>query len=462
MNTRLGECLLEAGKISRYELDTALHMQEAQDQSLGEILVALNVINEVDLVAFLSDQLQIPIVDLDKAPFEDAAIDAFSEGRARRYLCLPIRYVQDAVEVAMYDPLDLDALEEVARATGKKVRVQLAPKTPLLSAVEEQYMLQSHRYAREAQMEKRLLEQIEARSTEKSTVRTFATLSNKGGVGKTHLAVNLAIAFAEQGTKTLLIDADLGTANCGTKIGYQPKITLMQLLRNERSIQEIVVSTAFGFDFIAGQPGEYRLANMSREHRLKFVEAFLNISRQYDVAIFDLSAGIEVTVLDFALAAHEALVVTTPQDIVAGYACIKALFYRFMEQEKYLTNSMDGYLANRRFEPRVIVNQVETAELAERVFAKLRATTRKHLRVRGDVFQIAPQYAGYVLFDHKGMRDAELSRKPYLRRYPEADTAVCYRHLAAELIKPDTLRSTKVEFQAWYQRFAGLLRAQKE
>lgn len=433
-------------------------MQRDEGKTLGEVLVGLKVISESDLVTFLAEQLQVPVADLDKMVYDEPAIDAFSEGRARKHLCLPLRYDGETVEVAMHDPLDLDALEEVARSTGKKVRVMLAPKTALIAAIEEQYMLQSHRFAREAQMEKRLMQRIQASSPHTDTALTFATLSNKGGVGKTHLAVNLALALAAQGNRTLLIDADLGTANCGTKMGYQPKITLMDLLREQRPVHEIVVSTPFGFDFIAGQPGEYKLANMSGEHRLRFIEAFLTISRQYDVAIFDLSAGIETTVLDFALAAHEALVVTTPQDIVAGYSCIKALFYRFMEQERRLTNSMDGYVTKRVFEPRLIVNQVETPELGERVFNKVRATARKHLRVRGDVFTIDPTYAGYILFDHPGVRDAELSRTPYLKRHPKTTTAACFQHLAGELVKPETLRSTNVEFQAWYARFAGMLR----
>lgn len=461
MKSRLGECLLEAGKISRFELDTALNMQRDQGQSLGEILVSLNVLTEDDLVEFLSSQLNIPIAALEQAQFDPMAIDAFSEGRARKHMCLPIRFVGDTVEVAMHDPLDLDALEEVAKSTGRKVRVQLSTRSGLLAAIEEQYMLQSHRFAREAQMEKRLLQRIQESGHEGSTARTFAVLSNKGGVGKTHLSVNLALAFAQLGHKTLLIDADLGTANCGTKLGYQPKITLKQLFTDERPIEDIVVSTPFDFDFIAGQPGEYKLANMSVEHRLRFISEFIKISRQYEVAIFDLSAGIETTVLDFALAAHEALVITTPQDIVAGYSCVKALFYRFMEQEKQLTNSVTEYITRRNFEPRIVVNQVDSDIVGDKVFEKVKATAHKHLRVRGDAFKVALAYAGYILYDHKGMRDAEMQRKPYLAQFPHTPTAQCYMHLANELVKPDTLRSTEVEFRPWYERTFGLLRGRQ-
>lgn len=460
MKSRLGECLLDADRITRFDLDAALAQQKETGGSLGEILVGLGVLSEEELITFLSGQLNIPLADLAVAQFEEAAIDAFSEGRARQYLCMPIRYVDDHVEVAMHDPLNLDALEEVAKATGKKVRVMLALKEDILGAAEDQYLRQSHRYAREMQMQRALQEQAQAGVKVTGKTRTFALVSNKGGVGKTHIAINLAQALAEDGHDTLLIDADFGTANVGTKIGYQPKVTLVNLLRGDRIIQDIVVGTAHGFDLIAGLPGEFKLANMPAEHRVRFLESFLDISTRYDAAIFDLSAGIDETVLDLALGAHETLIVITPQEIVAGYSCLKALFYRFIEQEKRLTKRLKNYQRRRVFQPRVIVNQVDSGEMAELIFAKVRVTAKKYLRVRGQAFSIEPMYGGFVCYDHKGMRDAEMRRTTYLSRHPKTKTAACFHHLASEFMKPDSLRDTEVDFGPWYARFAGLMGGQ--
>jgi flagellar biosynthesis protein FlhG len=85
--------------------------------------------------------------------------------------------------------------------------------------------------------------------------RVIAFTSGKGGVGKTSLSVNLAIALARSGSKVCLFDADMGMANVNIMLGIAPAYTLEHLFTNERTIQDIVLTGPAGLDLVPGASG---------------------------------------------------------------------------------------------------------------------------------------------------------------------------------------------------------------
>jgi flagellar biosynthesis protein FlhG len=288
-------------------------------------------------------------------------------------------------------------------------------------------------------LEDEIREEIQDDEAAEKEARIFAIISNKGGVGKTHTSVNLACAFAEMNMRTLLIDIDLGNANVGVKIGIHPKHTLMDFLNREKDIFEIVTSTKYGFDLIGGQSGEYKLANLVYVQKLKFIRNFREVSKNYEVVIFDLSAGIDSTVLDFALAANEVIIITTPQDIVAGYACLKASYYRFKEIEVQLEKKMRNYEHKGNFSPKFIINQVETLEMGQKVFDKLKATATNHF-TNDDGFRLDVGFLGFIPYDRDTFRNTEKLRSPYLSAFADRPASKCIRNIASELRKPAALR----------------------
>jgi flagellar biosynthesis protein FlhG len=443
VNTRLGDFLLERGIVSETQLGEALEKQKDVLKPLGEVLIDLGILDESGLARALSEQLNIPYVDLLTVPFQPKAIDAVPEHMARKYKCIPTEIKSGLLNVAMHDPMDLDALEEIARVSQLQVNPMISTRCEILESIELHYYTRNYRFSHVQKLESDIRAEVRAEDSPGKEPRIFAVISNKGGVGKTHTSVNLACAFAEMKQRTLLIDIDLGNANVGVKIGVHPKHTLMDLLNKERDIFEIVTETEYGFDLIAGESGEYRLANLAYVQKLKFVRNFREVSKNYDVVIFDLSAGIDSTVLDFALAANEVIIVTTPQDIVAGYACLKAGFFRFKKLEAMLEKKLKDYEPKDSFAPKFVVNQVETREMGQRVFDKIKATAAKHFGGDGSP-SLDVGFLGFIPYDRDTFRKAEKQRRPYLFTYPNRSASKCFRGIAAELMKPAALREPVV------------------
>jgi len=269
VNTRLGDFLLDRGLISRQQLDEALARQKEVLRPLGEILIEMKMLEEANLAHALADQLNIPYVDLFTTPLQPNAIDMVPEHLARKYKCIPVRASNGFLDVAMCDPMDLDALEEISKVAKLEINPVISTPADILESIELQYFTRNYRDSHAKKLENEIREDIQDEETQTKEARIFAIISNKGGVGKTHSSVNLACAFAEMNMKTLLIDIDLGNANVGVKIGIHPKHTLMDFLNKEKEIFEIVTDTEYGFDFIGGQSGEYRLANRRSIRRIQ-------------------------------------------------------------------------------------------------------------------------------------------------------------------------------------------------
>lgn len=439
MNTRLGDFLLERGLVSDAQLQAALERQAEVSKPLGEILIEMNILEESRLAHALADQLNIPYVDLLTTPLQPNAIDLVPEHLARKYKCIPVRVIDGFLDVAMCDPMDLDALEELSKTAKLEINPLISTQADILESIELHYFTRNYRVSHAKKLEDQIREEIQGEEAAEREARIFAVISNKGGVGKTHTSVNLACAFAEMNMRTLLIDIDLGNANVGVKIGVNPKHTLMDFLNREKDIFEIVTDTEYGFDLIGGQSGEYKLANLVYVQKLKFIRNFREVSKNYEAVIFDLSAGIDSTVLDFALAANEVIIITTPQDIVAGYACLKASYYRFREIEARLEKKMRNYESKGCFSPKFIINQVETLEMGQKVFEKLKATAAEHFS-NNDDFKLDVGFLGFIPYDRDTFRDTEKLRRPYLAAFSDRPAARCIRNIAAELLKPASLR----------------------
>jgi len=156
--------------------------------------------------------------------------------------------------------------------------------------------------------------------------RVLAVVSGKGGVGKTSLAVNLAIGLAAAGRRILLLDADIGLANVDLLLGQRPRGHLGHVLTGRMTLADVVQEGPAGIAWIPGASQMPALARIGQKRRDAVLEGLSDLETQHDLIVLDAPAGIGPGVLALARQADELVLVTTPEptSIVDAYALLKA------------------------------------------------------------------------------------------------------------------------------------------
>src|SRR5688572_2823429 len=187
-----------------------------------------------------------------------------------------------------------------------------------------------------------------------------AITSGKGGVGKSNVAVNLAITLAGAGKRVTLLDADLGLANADVLCNVDLRTNLSHVIARKKELSDVLVKAPGGFNLIGGASGLARMADLTDDDRQRLVDALGELEQQADVILIDTGAGISPNVLSFTRAADHVLVVTTPEPtaITDAYAVIKVI-------------SRDG--TDRRLS--LLVNQARSPAEARVVYERI-ATLR--------------------------------------------------------------------------------------
>ncbi len=155
--------------------------------------------------------------------------------------------------------------------------------------------------------------------------RAIAVTGGKGGVGKSTIAVGLAVAYARAGARTLMVDADFGMADLNLLLGVAPTRSLLDAL-DGAALDEVVVS-AHGVTLLPALNGSYALAMMAPGVRRRALRLIEQISTRFDTVVLDIAAGIGPTQSVFTAAAPDVVVVVNPEPLsmADAYACIKVL-----------------------------------------------------------------------------------------------------------------------------------------
>jgi flagellar biosynthesis protein FlhG len=238
----------------------------------------------------------------------------------------------------------------------------------------------------------------------------IAITSGKGGVGKSNIAVNLAIKLTEAGKEVVLLDADLGLANADVLCNIDLPCNLAHVIARKKDLGDVMVRAPGGFRLIGGASGLARMADLNDAERGRIVKALAELEERADVILIDTGAGISPNVLAFTRAADQVLVITTPEPtaITDAYAVIKVLGRDGLERRVSL-----------------LVNQVSSATEARQVHDRIAKVARQFLGIT--VYD-----AGHVVHDEQVSQSVR-KRIPFLINSPRCGASACMGQLAIRL-----------------------------
>lgn len=252
-----------------------------------------------------------------------------------------------------------------------------------------------------------------ARANRKTRIITIT--SGKGGVGKTNISTNMAIAYGQMGKKVIVIDADLGLANVNVMMNLIPQYNLYHVIRKQKKMSEIILDTGYGIKLVAGASGFSKIANMTEDERNSFISEMYTLS-DADIIIIDTSAGVSKNVLGFVAAADEVIIVTTPEptSITDAYGIIKII-----------ATEVDNLNINLK----MIVNRVNNASEGKRVADRMTQIAAQFLNLK-------VEYLGFI-YDDQLVPQSVLRQKPFVIADPKGKASVCLRHIVSRIEKTE-------------------------
>ena len=264
---------------------------------------------------------------------------------------------------------------------------------------------------REMMQKKNPADKPPVKPPEAKKTRIITVTSGKGGVGKTNVSVNMALAYARLGRKVVVMDADLGLANVNVMLNMIPKFNLYHVIRNQKTMREIMVETEYGISIVAGASGFSKIANLSEAERQNFIHELDTLSNA-DIIIIDTSAGVSSNVMDFIAAADDAVIVTTPEPtaITDAYGIIKII-----------ATEID----NLNMGLKLVVNRVKTVTEAKKVADRMTSIAGQFLNLKVD-------YLGFI-YDDAMVSQAVLRQRPFMVIDPKCKASICIQHIVGRM-----------------------------
>ncbi|MFC5694216.1 P-loop NTPase [Pseudomonas sp. GCM10022186] len=237
-----------------------------------------------------------------------------------------------------------------------------------------------------------------------SPIQVIAVTSGKGGVGKTQVSTNLAIALARRGQRVALLDADLALANVDVALGVKVRACSADVFAGRRSLAEVVHIGPAAIKVVPSASGEplptpAQLAGL--------IHAFSEIASDLDVLIIDTARGIDQIVVSFACAAQEVLVVVCdePTSVAGAFALIKHL-----------------HLAHGLCRFHILANMTRSPEEGVYLFRKMVKLTERSL-------DVALHYLGALPFDEQ-LRTSVRKQRAVVEEFPRSKCAVAFKTIA--------------------------------
>ena len=268
----------------------------------------------------------------------------------------------------------------------------------------------------------------------KRALSCISVASGKGGVGKTFISCNLAMAFAALNRKVLLVDADLGLANADIVLGVHTEMSIQDAVFKGVPLRNVVTKTPYGLDLLAASSGAKEMVSLGEARMASFINDLVSFASEYDVLIFDCAAGIDSAVTSFIAAAPQTIIVATPQptSVMDVYALMKII-----HQDRLSKNVG------------LVVNMADSGDHGKRVAAALGRVSERYLSKPMDLLG--------VVTSSPNITKALQRRRPFLAEFPDDPAAESVKSLARTIIQRQTA-STRPEGLDGAKILEGLLR----
>lgn len=245
--------------------------------------------------------------------------------------------------------------------------------------------------------------------------RVLTVTSGKGGVGKSSVSLNLAIALSKIGKRVIVLDADFGLANVEVMLGIRPEYTLADLMFRGKKLTDIITVGPENIGFISGGSGIAELTNLTRDQIMNLSSRLMELDDLADLILIDTGAGISDSVMEFVTASTEVLLVATPEptSITDAYALLKALSKR----PEFVSEHSDIKL---------VANRVRDEREGTELYQKLNLVVDKFLHT-------SLKYLGAIPQD-PNIGKAVMLQTPFSIQYPAAPATRAVEEMAELLV----------------------------
>ena len=269
---------------------------------------------------------------------------------------------------------------------------------------------------------------LQARIADEPT-KVIAVCSGKGGVGKTNVASNLAVALGTLGREVCLLDADASLANVDVLLGLQPRFNLSHVVSGDIDLEATMIRGPGDIRIVPASSGSFCMTDLSSASQAAIIQAFSSMEQQPDVLVVDTAAGISPSVARFVQAAQHPVVVLQdePASLTDAYALIKVF-----SQNYNVT----------RFN--IITNQSATATSGRQLFNKLSKVADRYL-------DVVLRHLGDIPNDRYLVRAVQ-EQRAVVDVYPLSPSGVAFLKTARSIDRLPTRREPSGGIEFFFER----------
>jgi flagellar biosynthesis protein FlhG len=245
---------------------------------------------------------------------------------------------------------------------------------------------------------------------QKDRATVIAVTSGKGGVGKTNVVVNLAVALARLGHRVGVLDADFGLGNVDVLLGLTPEAHIGHLLTGEKQLADIMLRGPLGVQIIPASSGLQSLSALTPPQLERLQAALATLRAELDFLLIDTASGVSDNVMEMLRLAARVVIVTSlePCAVVDAYATAKILSNNDPQKEIG-----------------VVVNSVRDGDEAALAFTQLDTAATKFLGRK-------LRYYGFIASD-PAVRESVVVQRAIVDHLPQAPASRCFRILASRI-----------------------------
>lgn len=270
------------------------------------------------------------------------------------------------------------------------------------------------------------------RYKDRSPARVIAVSSGKGGVGKSNVATNVAVALAAGDKNVMLLDADLSLANIDVLLGLQPRFNLSHVVSGDVDLESTIIVGPRGVRIVPASSGNFAMTDLPAASQAAIIQAFGDLAIQPEILVVDTASGISQGVARFVQAAQEAIIVVCnePSSITDAYALIK-VFSRNYGISHF----------------QIVTNQTRDANEGRELFSKL-------VRVTDMYLDVVLRQLGNVPHDDY-LKRAVQEQRAVVDAYPKSCAGQAFRQIAQKLLLTRNSRSASGNIQFFFERLLG-------